>query len=168
MPRAQVSVLGVPTPEQFKTDWSQFMKEANRTGFFLYPHTMTMAKATGKFNYRMGIPKAMHDKLSPTKNIYFFICFKDDKNGWQYEDFAATAADFDTEVEVNGVMFMAQSADASFNITGSKVTQANVYDTSVVMSENPILGEVAENSWDVPYVIGGKAEKYVVEVTCGA
>ena len=168
MSRAQVSVLGVPLPEQFKTDWSQFMKEAIRAGFFLYPHTLGLLKATGQCSYRMGIPKAMHDRLAGSKNIYFFICFKNDLGQWESNAFHFTADHFVTEVEVGDATFMAQAANDTFNITGANVTQGNVYDVTVVMSENPILEEVAENSWDVPYSVGGKAAKYVVEVTCGA
>ena len=168
MSRALVSVLGVPLPEQFKTDWSQFMKEAIRAGFFLYPHTLDLLKASGKCSYRMGIPKAMHDKLDDSKNIYFFICFKNDLGEWEANAFHFKAVEFDTEVEVGDATFMAQAANDTFNITGANVTQGNVYDVTVVMSENPILEEVAENSWDVPYSVGGKAAKYVVEVTCGA
>ena len=167
MSSARVTVKGVPMTDQFKTNWSQFMKNNLSMNIMVYPVDPQMDKSSAEITFTPAIPKPMIDKGQSTDSCWTCLCFKDDTNSWQAIVTEQQFSDYDTAIVVGESDFMATAGDTTFPITAAKVTVGNKYDIHIAYSKDKISLETIEvDSKDVPYIAYGKASEYVVEVTC--
>lgn len=168
MSKALVRARGVATPDQFKTDWSQFMKQNIDMNMMVYPHLPAMDKSDNQLSMTFAIPKAMVDAANEADPVYIAVCFKDDTNTWQCSVLEMDMSMFATPLDLGGNNYLAEASVHEITIVGSKVTALNVYDVHIVYSNKEINLEVAESVNDLPYVLYGPASEYIIEVTCAA
>lgn len=168
MSKALVRARGIATPEQFKTDWSQFMKQNIAQNIMVYPLILAIDKSDAVIKINPAIPKAMIEKGDSGDKVYIAVCFKDDNNAWQCGVFNKTFADFATAGEFAGNDYFSLAASESLDISNFGVTALSSYDVHVVFSNKEINVEVAESVNDLPYVLYGPASEYIVSVEATA
>ena len=168
MAKALVRARGVATPDQFKTDWSQFMKQNIAMNMMVYSKDASLDKRHKTFLFTPAIPKAMIDKGSGTDDVYMCICFKNDKNEWESDILSKNFSDFSVASKIGGNDFMEVAAPLDVIFAEDNLTAGKVYDVHIVFSNKEIAVEVAESVNDLPYVLYGPASEYIIEVTCVA
>lgn len=168
MSKALVRARGVATPDQFKTDWSQFMKQNIAMNMMVYPFVATMDKSDNAVKISGAIPRAMIDKGQSTDKVYMLMCVKNDDNKWESFAWNHEFSDFDTLQDIGGNDFMTVAASTTCTIVGSKFTAGLKYDVHILFSDQEINTEVAESVNDLPYVLYGPASEYIIEITCAA
>ena len=168
MSKALVRARGIATPEQFKTDWSQFMKQNIAMNLMVYPNDMTMNKSDAKVSVKFAIPKVMVEKGETSDKCYVGIFFKDDTNAWQFTSFDLTLHDFNVPLDLGGNDYLEIADAQDFPITAANVTALSKYDMHIIYSDQPITAEVAEGVNDLPFTLWGPASEYITEVTCAA
>ena len=166
MAKALVRARGVATPEQFKTDWSQFMKQNIAQNIMVYPKDVSLRKSSNALLFTPAIPKCMIDKGSGKDDVFIGISFKNDLNQWESVVLSKKFSDFSVASEIGGNDFMETSAPLDIIFPADHLTVGKVYDVHFVVSNKEIAVEVAESANDLPYVLYGPASEYVVEVTC--
>lgn len=168
MSKALVRARGVATPEQFKTDWSQFMKQNITMNMMVYPFVATMDKSDNAVKISGAIPKAMIDAGKSSDKVYMLMCVKNDRNQWEGFAWNHDFSDFDTLHDIAGNDFMAVAGSTTCTIVGANFTALKKYDVHILYSNKEINTEVAERANDLPYVLYGPASEYIIEVTCAA
>lgn len=168
MSKALVRARGIAIPEQFKTDWSQFMKQNIAMNLMVYSNGLTMDKSDAKATVKFAIPKVMVDKGESTDKCYVGMFFKDDTNAWQFTNFDLTLADFTVPLDLGGNAYLENALAKNFPITAANVTAGTKYDMHIIYSDQPITAEVAESVNDLPFTLWGPASEYITEVTCAA
>ena len=168
MSKALVRARGIATPEQFKTDWSQFMKQNIAMNIMIYPHGFVLDKSEETLSVKCAIPKVMKDKAQSSDPVYVGFCFKNDKNEWESFVSALTMNDFSVALDVGGNEFMEQATAIDMGVDVANLTTGNVYDVHLLSSNKEIAVETAESSRDMPYVLFGPASEAIFEVTAKA
>ena len=168
MGRALVRARGVATPDQFKTDWSQFMKENIRMNLMVYPNDLILNKTHAEASVKFALPKIMVDEGKSSDKCYVGMFFKDDTNAWQFTNFDLTHADFTVPLDLGGNDFLENADNQYFQVIAANVTAGVKYDMHIIYSDQPITTEVAESVNDLPFNLWGPASEYVIEVTCAA
>lgn len=168
MSKALVRARGIATPEQFKTDWSQFMKQNIAMNLMVYPNELTMKKSDAKASVKFAIPKVMVDKGKSSDKCYVGMFFKDDTNGWQFTTFDLTLDAFTIPLDLGGNDYLENAFVQDFPITAANVTAMTKYDMHIIYSDQPITAEVAESVNDLPFTLWGPASEYITEVPCHA
>lgn len=168
MSKALVSVIGAPTTDQFKTSWSQFMKNNIDMNLLIYPSTPVLDKSDGKFTFVPAIPKVMIDKGEKTDPVFICIWFKNDKNVIVRSVFETSFASFTEDVEIQGQDFLSVLSPLVCAVASADITAGNKYLVNIVYSNKSLTTEVVENPGDMPYSKYGIVSSYVIEVTAQA
>ena len=168
MSKALARARGVATPDQFKTDWSQFMKQNIAMNMMVYPFVATMDKSDNAVKISGAIPKAMIDAGKSSDKVYMLMCVKNDLNQWESFAWNHDFGDFGTLQDISGNDFMVVGTPVTCTIVGANFTALSKYDVHILFSDKEINTEVAERANDLPYVLYGPASEYIIEVTCSA
>ena len=168
MSKALIKPLGIPTPDQFKTDYSQSMKVMIEMNTLVSAYEIYIDKSDAKMVLMPAIPKVFADRAEGTDKIYLCMIIKDDENTTHafFVDYKVDA--FVSPVTMNGVDFLTPDEVWREIITAAKYTAAKHYDVTVIFSNMEITPEVQENPYDNPFVLYGKAISTVYDVTCSA
>lgn len=166
MARALVKALNVQTPDQFKTDWSQFMKQNIAMNRMVMAQNLVLDKSSAKLTFIPAIPKVMQDEGKSGDGIYMFVYIRNDANIYDKQEFSPEAQDFSVDSSLSPGVWREMASPQEVAITAANYTVGNKYDVFLVFSAQEIRPEVNENAWDRPYVALGAACEIVFEVEC--
>lgn len=168
MASALVKAINAERPAQFRTKWSEFMKQVFSMKLMMYPESFVLDKSDAKLTYNLSVPKILSDLATPADAIFFCVYLKDDANVVKSVVVEKTWADFATAAEHGGEDFLKLAAALELAVTGANITATKHYDVNVVFSDKEINLETVENPGDEPYTVYGKACAFVVDVTAVA
>mgnify|MGYP003592928126 CR=1 FL=1 len=168
MAKALVKAITGVTPEQFRTDWSQFIKQAIAINRMMCPASLTLDKSDAKLSVLPAMPEAMVNKADPADPCWIGVYIHDNDNAWQGEAFNVLMGDFAAACALTPGTWLQDAAAREINVTASKFTALTAYDVLIVVSDQEITTEVAENTWDKPYSFKGAAVEMTFSVTCAA
>lgn len=168
MSKALVKAITGVTHDQFRTDWSLFMKQCIEMNRMTCPALLTLKKSDNKLNIIPAMPKAMVEKPGASGVIYLGVFVKNNDNAWEGFVFAPELQDFTVDSAVKPGEWLEPGDASAVTITGSKYTAGTVYDVLIVFSDQEITVETAENSWDRPYSVKGASCEFIHQVTAQA
>lgn len=166
MASALVNVRGVPTPEQFKTNWSQFMALAIAMNRFCYPDKLTLDKGSNMLSLKPSIIAAMKDKGEAADKLWVGAFVKDDDGNWVSGVSVNEFSSLSVDLTVGQAAFKQGAGTMEVAIDPDKFTTGVTYDVLIVFSDQQIDTEVVENAGDDPYTLYGKACTFFIEATC--
>lgn len=168
MAKALVKAIGGVTPEQFRTDWSQFMKQNIAMNRMMCPATITLDKGNAKLSVLPAMPEVMVRDANPSDPCWIGAFVRDNDGVWQGEAFNVLMGDFAAACALTPGTWLQDASARKIDVTASKFTADTEYDVLIVVSNEEIMTEVAENSWDKPYIVKNKAVEMIFTVTCVA
>ena len=168
MAKALVEAITGVTPEQFRTAWSQFMKQSYSMNRLVCPVTLSIEKSDNKLNILPAMPDLIVSKAGLTGTVYIGIFVKNDDNAWEGDVLMPKPQDFSVNSSLTPGNWKELSVAQPITIVGAKFTAGKKYDVTIVVSDDEINVETAENSWDRPYSVKGKACEMIFEVTAQA
>lgn len=168
MARALVKALNVQTPDQFKTDWSQFMKQNIAMNRMVMAQNLKIDKSDAKLTFVPAIPKIMQDEGGLSDPIYMFIYVRNDINEYDVKDFSPESKNFETDSSLTPGVWKETAAPFEAPLTSANYTVGKKYDVYLVFSDQEIRPETKDNPWDRPYVAWGPACEVCFEVECVA
>lgn len=161
------AITGI-TPDQFRTHWSQFIKNCIGINRMMCPASLTLDKSDAKLSVLPAMPELMVNAAGESDPCWIGVYIRDDDHAWQGEAFNVLMGDFGTACDLTPGTWLQDSSARDISVTASKFTATNTYDVLIVVSDQEISTEVAENSGNKPYSLKGIGLEMFFQVVCAA